>query len=317
MPRRKKDKLEFRFYEIPHGESLIAFQGKAWTGPYGHMGIFTRHFHNLFEIGICRQGEGRLILGDNEYPYREGMITSIPANYPHNTVSEGINSWEYIFLDPDELIADLYADNPSQQEEKRFLLNKRASLLPTAQVPDLTAVSEKILEEMRLKKPYYQEVVRNLARICLLELIRIRESEPTEVVWTPQADASMNQILPALRYMDEAYRENLKAADIAKQCGLSEPHFRRVFLEQINMPPMDYLNLIRIQKACRLMNRGNASMEMVAAESGFSSVSAFTRNFRKFLDTTPYQWKLSRGRDPEDLSGYEISAFRGWESLES
>ena len=66
MPRRKKDKLEFRFYEIPHGESLIAFQGKAWTGPYGHMGIFTRHFHNLFEIGICRQGEGRLILGDNE-----------------------------------------------------------------------------------------------------------------------------------------------------------------------------------------------------------------------------------------------------------
>ena len=211
MPRRKKDKLEFRFYEIPHGESLIAFQGKAWTGPYGHMGIFTRHFHNLFEIGICRQGEGRLILGDNEYPYREGMITSIPANYPHNTVSEGINSWEYIFLDPDELIADLYADNPSQQEEKRFLLNKRASLLPTENVPALTSVAEKILEEMREKKPYYQEVVRNLARICLLELIRIRESEPTEVLWTPQADASMNQILPALRYMDEAYRENLKA----------------------------------------------------------------------------------------------------------
>ena len=36
---------------------------------------------------------------------------------------------------------------------------------------------------------------------------------------------------------------------------MSETHFRRLFESYINMPPMEYLNLIRVQKACELMEK--------------------------------------------------------------
>ena len=38
---------------------------------------------------------------------------------------------------------------------------------------------------------------------------------------------------------------------------MSETHFRRLFESYINMPPMEYLNLIRVQKAVRAMKKTN------------------------------------------------------------
>ncbi len=79
MGRRKRDKVEFRFYEIPHGESALALLGEAWVGAYGR-GEVCLHFHNLFEIGYCHYGHGILILGEDEKPYEDAMISAIPAN---------------------------------------------------------------------------------------------------------------------------------------------------------------------------------------------------------------------------------------------
>ena len=85
----------------------------------------------------------------------------------------------------------------------------------------------------------------------------------------------------------------------------------------MNMAPMDYVNLVRIQKACDLMARSDHSMEEVAMECGFASVSTYTRNFKKLLKTTPYQWKLNKDNYRSSLLTYNISALKGWQSLES
>ena len=53
----------------------------------------------------------------------------------------------------------------------------------------------------------------------------------------------------------------------------------------------------------------------IAEECGFSSLSAFTRNFKKFLGTTPYQWKL-RHEPLGGVNDYNISARQGWQSLD-
>ena len=115
--------------------------------------------------------------------------------------------------------------------------------------------------------------------------------------------------------MEEHYAEPLKAAELADCCRLSEPHFRRVFEEQIQMAPMEFLNLVRIQRACKLMSKKDYSMDQVAAECGFLSVSTFARNFKKFLNTTPYQWKKEEANTHSHMLNYNISAMKGWKNL--
>lgn len=311
MGRRKREQLEFRFYEIPAGESVLPLFGEQWTGTYGHDDI-CMHFHNLFEIGCCLRGRGLLVLGEKEHVYEDGMISAIPANYPHITVSEDEDSWEFLFFDPEELIREMVPDDPRRQAGMLAVVNRHADLFPFAEQPELSGTARRILQEMRLKKPHYREIVRHLVKLYLLELIRIREERAAEDSGeAPRTPATINQILPALRFIEENYASPIRAAELARRCGLSEPQFRRVFEDSVRMVPMDYLNLIRIQKACKLMQSRDLSMEMVAAECGFSSVSTFTRNFRKYLEITPYQWKRNRENYPSRLMDYAISAQLG------
>ena len=313
MGRRKREKLEFRFYDVPKGESALVLLGDAWVGNYGLPGE-CRHFHNLFEIGYCHFGSGHMELGDRTVPYEDAMISAIPAYYPHSTISDEVSSWEYVFFDVEKLLAEMVHDNPKRLAEKLFIVNKRASLLRIEEYPDLSATVWRILEEARERRPYRKEMIRGLLNIYLLELMRIQESEIADADWNELSETAIDQILPAMRYIDENYDRNIRAADLARICGLSEPHFRLVFTDCFNMPPMDYLNLIRVRRACSLMGRKDIPMELVAAECGFASVSAFSRNFKKFLETTPYQWKLQEKKSGVRVDAYSISARKGWDS---
>ena len=248
MGRSKRERLEFRFYEIPQNESVLALLGESWRRVYGH-DVQRLHFHNLMEIGFCHEGRGVLTLGSRDCPYGTGMLSVIPANCPHHTRSEQADFWEYLYLDPGQLLRELYPNNAKLQEEKLALLNRRPLLLDAQEGAPLTAAAREIIREMQGQQPHYRDVVRDLVRIFLLRLLRLNEGPHEQ----PGQDAvPLPQIQPALAYMQEHYRADIRAGDLARQCGLSEPHFRRIFREYVSMAPIDYLNSLRVREARRM-----------------------------------------------------------------
>ena len=313
MGRKKRDTIEFRFYEIPQGQSCLALLGEKWIMVYGKDDKFL-HFHNLFEVGYCRHGEGVLILDEKTCNYESGMLSVIPANYPHTTYSLEENFWEYIFFDIDLVLEQIYPDNPSKQREAREIANKRADLLYEYQHPEMAEIIKRIMEEMRDKKPYYIETTNSLLRAFVMLLIRFQNTKDADGGGFKDVEdrGAVMSIRPALEYMDREFAENIKVAELAECCNMSEAHFRRIFQDGINMTPMDYLNLVRIQKACMIMNKTDHSMEVVASECGFTTFSTFNRNFRKFLNTSPYQWKKNKDNYTNKLLDYKINALKGW-----
>ena len=313
MGRKKRDTIEFRFYEIPQGQSCLALLGDKWIMVYGENDKFL-HFHNLFEVGYCRNGRGDLILDEKVCKYESAMLSVIPANYPHTTYSCDVNFWEYIFFDVEAVIRQIYPDNPSKQREAIEIVNKRADLLYEDQHPEMAETIKRIMEEMRDKKPYYVETTQNLIRAFVLMLIRLQKTKSADHGGFSEGEdkAAIMNIRPALEFMDRSYVENIRAVDLADKCNMSETHFRRVFEEATNMSPMDYLNLVRIQKACMIMNKTDHSMEVVASECGFTTFSTFNRNFKKFLNTSPYQWKKNKDNYVNKLLDYNINALKGW-----
>ncbi len=313
MGRRKRPTIEFRFYEIPQGESCLALLGESWIRVYGIDEKFL-HFHNLLEIGYCRNGAGDLILDEKIRKYTADMFSIIPANYPHTTLSPVENFWEYIFIDAEQIVRQIYPDNTAKQRESMEIINKRADILNDFQYPEMAEIIKRIMEEMRDKKPYYVETTQNLLRAFILMIIRLHSTmEADRKVHMEERDDSLTTgIRPALEYIDSHFADDLKMADLAARCSMSETNFRKVFGEAINMSPLDYLNLVRIQKACKIMNKTDHSMEVVAAESGFATFSTFNRNFRKYLNTSPYQWKKNKDNYESKLLDFNISALKGW-----
>ena len=140
----------------------------------------------------------------------------------------------------------------------------------------------------------------------------LRRNESDSGVKEVRKKNGVGQIAEALDFVKNEYAQNIKIADLADACHMSETHFRRVFEAYMNMSPMDYINLIRIQNACDLMKKSNDSMDVVAQKVGFSTTSTFNRNFKKFLDTSPYQWKIKPENYERKLLNFKISALKGW-----
>lgn len=307
---KQRERVEFRYYGIPETESVLALLGEDWIREYGKE-IKYLHFHDLMEIGYCHWGDGEVVLGQEQVPFSGHSIMIVPPRLPHTTNSvEGTKGyWEWMYIDLEKTICEVYGYDPMLQRTILKRLHRTGYLLPGDENPALSMLVLGIMEEARRKKPYYKESIRGYLYAFMAELLRLSDDEERI-----RKGRSRDAVLTgALDYVAAHYAKEIKINDLAEACSMSESHFRRVFEEGMNMKPLDYVNLVRVQNACELLKKTDKSMEEVGAESGFASISAFNRNFRKLLDISPYQWKKSEENYEGKLLNYKISAHRGWD----
>ena len=127
------------------------------------------------------------------------------------------------------------------------------------QSPAMAEYINAIIRETREHKIYCQRTVKLLVQGIVIELLRRYDELPEEDNNIVKG-TNMSQIATALDYMNKHYSESIKAGELSELCNMSETHFRRLFESYINMPPMEYLNLIRVQKACELMEKKQMSL---------------------------------------------------------
>lgn len=307
---RRKKEIQFRYYEIPQDEPCLALLGEAWVRPYGD-GVDCLHFHNYMEIGFCYGGDGEMLLEEESIPYKAEMFTIIPKNYPHNTNSTGfaLSRWEYLFIDVEAFLHEIYRENQIFAEDLIAIINHRAWTAEVAKYPETAGLIRNIMEEMRYKREFYVESTRGMILALLMNVARMNHKGAKKV---RRQSRGVSQMTVALHYIGKHYAEDLTIGDLAQVSHMSETHFRRVFQKTMNMTPSDYVNLVRIQTACEHMKKSTDSMELVAEKCGFQSVSTFNRNFKKVLGITPYQWKIHPENYEGKLLNFKISAYKGW-----
>lgn len=308
MPKKKKKPAEFRFYEIPQDESVLALTGSKWIQVYGE-NIHNMHFHNLLEIGYCHYGDGDLVIEDDTYRFDAGMISCIPANYLHVTRSDAnVRAfWEYIYISPEDIVRQW---GKSTQETRQIMdaVGRKSFFVKVEECPAIAALIRAIFVEMQHRSAHYRECVRGMAYALLFEIARFNDMGEEQ-----SAGKSVSlQLGSAIEYVDKNYPNNFKISDLANECHMSETHFRRIFQEKMNMTPVEYVNFVRVRKACELIDKTDISMEDVAEKVGFVTPSTFNRNFRRIIGTSPYQWKKRPDNHEGRLLDYKISALKGW-----
>ena len=309
---KQKKQIEYRYYEIEDGHYVMALLGESWVRSYGADVENLLHFHNYMEIGYCYWGNGMLTIEESNVPYKGGLITIIPENIPHETKSagDGVCKWEYIYIDINSFIKNEMHFKRMLPEEVIKRLNKQGYVISWSQNKVMATIVRNIIEEYREKKPYYKEAVKGYLRAFVVELLRINEDMSSSL--TLEEKRLSSYIEKSVNYIAEHYAEEIKMSDVAAECGLSESHFRRIFEESMSMKPLDYLNMIRIDKACELIQNKDYAMEEVGFRVGYQTPSTFNRNFKKLTGKTPYQWKKEENHLGISKKNYQISAKRGW-----
>ena len=267
------------------------------------------------EIGWCCYGAGEIILEGKSVPYRDGTLTVIPKNYPHttNSAQANLNKWQYLFLDMDKTVQELYPDNHRLAQRLLYRVNKAPCCTSKEEQPTLFILIRQIFKEMQEHGELYRESVSGLQKALVIELARLnQELIPGEKVQGKAKKTELAQISRALEYVGDFCDRPLKIGELAEVCHMSETHFRRLFVSCMGIHPNDYINQMRIKKACELLKKTNQSVTEISIKCGFCSSATFNRNFRKFMGTTPNEWKKLPENYERRLNENTIAYHDGW-----
>lgn len=84
---------------------------------------------------------------------------------------------------------------------------------------------------------------------------------------------------------------HISLAEAASVASMNKEAFCRFFKERTRKTLTEFLNEVRVTKACHLLGNNHLSIMQVAAESGFSNLSYFNRVFKKIKSTTPGEFR--------------------------
>ncbi len=255
-----------------------------------------------------------MILVEEEIQYQGGDFTVIPSNFLHTTNSAPgrLSSWEYLFVDVEKLIEKATAGVPGRMEKLMRRINNRATLVSSEKYPYLGEQIRTIMNIMRGGEAFCQEEAEALMTALLMEVARRNGDGTLGEVKNSGGVKSGNLIFRVLDYISDHYSEPLKVGDIAKWAHISETHFRRVFLAHMNMSPLEYINLVRIQAACEYLKKTDEPVAMIAAKCGFTVSSTFNRNFLQIMGVTPAQWRNRPENYEQQILKYQIRSEEGW-----
>lgn len=97
--------------------------------------------------------------------------------------------------------------------------------------------------------------------------------------------------------IDDYFNERERLTEEMKRLGVSASHLAVIFKQQYGMAPSQYLNKIRIDYAQKMLAKTNIPIIDIASDTGFSSLSAFYRFFKKQTETTPKEYRTKAQKD--------------------
>ena len=127
-------------------------------------------------------------------------------------------------------------------------------------------------------QPFAMKKVLLLEIICTLASYAIQKNVP-------------KKIIDSLNYLSDHIEKNPSVKQLASLCNVSEVYFRKEFKRCMGITPVEYRNLMRLNKARSFLEYGEISVQEISDTLGYSTVSHFIKEFRNHHGSSPLQYR--------------------------
>lgn len=212
-------------------------------------------------------------------------------------------------MDLEEILKRGFVNAPEKYIYIEQNLSQKISVLENAGSTKAVTLMQMIIEEIQLRQANYRYTVSTLAFNLVLFFDRL---DNENIKFQNNSRDTLDYARKIINYIELHHMENIRAKNLARACDLSETHMRRIFIEATNITPSEYLNLVRIKKACEMLAKEKCSIEKVSNSVGYPVISTFMRNFKKITGISPNAWRRKALENPENVATYQISVLKGW-----
>ena len=121
------------------------------------------------------------------------------------------------------------------------------------------------------------------------EFLQVSAEEADREGLSPREMARVKQVG---RFVQQRFRGSLTRSEVAEAVGLEAAALSRFFRKAMRVSFVDYLSSLRVRHAAGLLgSRRGMPLADIARQSGFGSLAAFHRQFKKRLGTTPDSYR--------------------------
>ena len=109
----------------------------------------------------------------------------------------------------------------------------------------------------------------------------------------------------AINYIRNNYAKGITVSDIAEQVCINRSYLYKLFEENLQMSPKEFLIQFRISRSKELLTVTELSIEGVAASCGYQDALVFSKAFKKIIGMSPSVYRKTHRKEVKDrlLSG--------------
>jgi AraC-like DNA-binding protein len=104
-------------------------------------------------------------------------------------------------------------------------------------------------------------------------------------------DTSLAQISTIVDYITENSANQFSMAELSRRVGMSESQFSRYFRRATGNTFTDFVNRLRVTRACQLLMETDRYITNVCYDAGFNNVANFNRRFLEIKGMTPKEFR--------------------------
>lgn len=270
-------------------DSALSVEHTRRTAPF-QMDI--DHYHDVYEVYMLLEGERRYFIRDRSYLIKEGDLVFIGQGDLHKTSDGSTPQHERIVF---------YFDNAFVQRhggpDGDFLLSPFRRSHPVCRL-DLKnrmaalAAAGRLVHEMKNRGPgsglAIRQNVLDLLLLCARHTSGAEEEQP--VLDTPL----YRKMSEVARYINDHYPEPLPLTWLAEHFHMSPSYLSRMFRQATGFALNEYINIIRVREAERLLKETSLSVLEISLAAGFNNFSHFGKTFKRHAKMSPREYRGAR-----------------------
>lgn len=270
-----------------HGESDFPIQ-LYYTNEKLSGYIMPPHWHKELEIIRMISGEFDIYINNMCYSLKKGDIFFVNCKFLHRGIPQH-SEYECLLCDLDMMAKSNYA---VYAEYINPIIVSTALITPVlhADGSALYGAVEDLFAVLRQKPPHYKlGTMRALFNI--FELL-YTEGKIENAIDLKKSFDKVSVIAQLIRWIENNCAEKLTLEMLAQRADMTPNYFCKIFKDYTGKTPTQYINMVRVDNACRLLP--SKSVTEAALESGFSDSSYFCKTFKKIKGISPIKYKKGR-----------------------
>ncbi|WP_304681650.1 AraC family ligand binding domain-containing protein [uncultured Clostridium sp.] len=248
----------------------------------GYESCKSKHFYGPavrsgYLIHIVLSGKGIFKVNNNTYNLtaRDGFLI-----YPNELIyyeADENNPWEYIWIGLVGTKVNDYLNKTSISKfNPTFKLNKHSKLI--------NAINS-IINSTKI------DANKNLKILSTLYdfLFELLNEFPSSI--NNNKNTQQSYLDEALLFIHLNFQDNVSITNIANHLSIDRSYLHRIFKNNLNLSPQEYVLNLRLEKASELLLTTSLTIGDIARSVGYNDTMLFSKTFKKHKGLTPSNYK--------------------------